>query len=216
MLTEVDACLSFDTAGSVVRAHEIITDYAARSMPQDRALIKLAATWEGICAADILQAKGIDCNLTLLFLLVRAAACADAGVYLISPFVGRITDWHWKADSVDGYASDVDPGVRSVRRIFDYYNSSGIGTIVMGASFRNVAQIKALAGYDRLTIAPALLCELSQDTSELPHALRQEQVVEMEVREVGEARFRGEIKVDAMATENLAEGLRNFDADHRG
>ena len=150
--TEVDPCLSFDCNASVRRARDIIADYGERGVSADRVLIKLAATWEGIRAAEILQREGIDCNLTLLFSMPQAIACADAGVFLISPFVGRITDWYKKADGKTTYAPDEDPGVRSVRTIYNYYKANGIRTIVMGASFRNLDQIKALAGCDRLTI----------------------------------------------------------------
>jgi transaldolase len=144
--TEVDACLSFDTEASVARGRAIIAEYAKRGIGKEKVLIKLASTWEGIRAAQILQDEGIDCNLTLLFSLAQAVACADAGAFLISPFVGRITDWYKKAEGKDGYAPDEDPGVLSVRRIYDYYKSNGIKTVVMGASFRSAAQIKALGG----------------------------------------------------------------------
>lgn len=214
--TEVDACLSFDTAASVKRAREIIADYAQRGIDSERVLIKLASTWEGIRAAEILQAEGIDCNLTLLFSLAQAVACADAGVFLISPFVGRITDWYKAAEGRDAYPPEEDPGVLSVRRIYDYYKSHGIETVVMAASFRTTAQIKALAGCDRLTIAPKLLEELNQDESEVYRVLDQTWSNACERMYVAEARFRWLLNSDAMATEKLAEGIRNFDADsHR-
>ncbi|WP_418594768.1 transaldolase [Ponticoccus sp. (in: a-proteobacteria)] len=213
--TEVDARLSFDTEASVARARAIIADYKARGIEKDRILIKLASTWEGIRAAEILQKDGIDCNLTLLFSMAQAVACADAGAYLISPFVGRITDWYKKAEGVDSYAPDEDPGVKSVRRIYDYYKSNGIGTVVMGASFRNIDQIKALAGCDNLTISPKLLDELAKDTGDLPRVLSPEKASGAPKVEMDEATFRWEMNADAMATEKLAEGIRNFDADHK-
>jgi len=213
--TEVDACLSFDTQASVDRAHEIIADYAARGIGKERILIKLASTWEGIRAAEILQREGIDCNLTLLFSMAQAVACADAGAFLISPFVGRITDWYKKAEGRDSYAPDEDPGVKSVRKIYDYYKSNGIDTVVMGASFRNTDQIKALAGCDNLTIAPKLLDEMSNDPSDLPRVLSPESASGVAPVEMSEATFRWEMNADAMATEKLAEGIRNFDADHK-
>ncbi|MBS1301143.1 transaldolase [Loktanella sp. SALINAS62] len=213
--TEVDARLSFDTEKSVARAREIIAEYEKRGVGKEKVLIKLASTWEGIRAAEILQKDGIDCNLTLLFSMAQAVACADAGAFLISPFVGRITDWHKKAEGRDSYAPDEDPGVKSVRRIYDYYKSNGIDTIVMGASFRNTDQIKALAGCDNLTISPALLDEMKQDTSTLTRALSPESAVQMDRIEMDEATFRWELNGDPMAAEKLAEGIRNFDADHQ-
>ena len=213
--TEVDACLSFDTQASVARARAIIADYAERGIGRERVLIKLASTWEGIRAAEILQSEGIDCNLTLLFSMAQAVACADAGAFLISPFVGRITDWYKKAEGRDGYAPDEDPGVQSVRAIYDYYKSNGIGTVVMGASFRNVGQIKALAGCDNLTIAPKLLDELDKDPAELPRILAPDRASGVAPFKMDEATFRWEMNADAMATEKLAEGIRNFDADHK-
>lgn len=212
--TEVDACLSFDTAASVERARAIIRDYEERGVGKDRILIKLASTWEGIRAAEILQGEGIDCNLTLLFSMAQAVACADAGAFLISPFVGRITDWYKKAEGRDGYAPDEDPGVQSVRSIYDYYKSNGIKTVVMGASFRNVDQIKALAGCDNLTISPKLLDELGKETAELPRVLSADSATGVEPMQMGEADFRWMMNEDAMATEKLAEGIRNFNADH--
>lgn len=213
--TEVDARLSFDTQASVTRARAIIADYAARGTGKDRILIKLASTWEGIRAAEILQDEGIDCNLTLLFSMAQAVACADAGAFLISPFVGRITDWFKKAEGVEGYAPDQDPGVKSVRAIYDYYKSNGISTIVMGASFRNTGQIKALAGCDNLTIAPKLLDELDSEDAVLPRALSPDMASGVAAMAMDEATFRWQMNADAMATEKLAEGIRNFDADHK-
>ena len=213
--TEVDAFLSFDVDASVTRARAIIADYAARGVGKDRILIKLAATWEGIRAAEILQSEGIDCNLTLLFSMAQAVACADADVFLISPFVGRITDWYKKAEGRDSYAPDEDPGVKSVRGIYDYYKSNGINTVVMGASFRSTDQIKALAGCDRLTIAPSLLEELENDTSALPRVLSPDNASGVAKIDMDEVTFRWMMNADAMATEKLAEGIRNFDADHQ-
>lgn len=213
--TEVDANLSFDTDASVARARNIIADYAARGIDKDRILIKLASTWEGIRAAEILQKEGIDCNLTLLFSMAQAVACADAKAFLISPFVGRITDWYKKAEGRDSYAPDEDPGVKSVRGIYDYYKSNGIKTVVMGASFRSTAQIKALAGCDNLTIAPKLLDELAADTADLPRVLSPEKATGLAPIAMDEATFRWQMNADPMATEKLAEGIRNFDKDHQ-
>lgn len=213
--TEVDACLSFDTQKSVDRALEIVAEYEKRGISRDRILIKLASTWEGIRAAEILQNQGIDCNLTLLFCQAQAIAAADAGAFLISPFVGRITDWYKKAEGRDSYAPDEDPGVLSVRSIYDYYKSNGITTVVMGASFRNIDQIKALAGCDRLTIAPKLLKELAEDEGQLVRELDPAKATGVEAVEMSEATFRWQLNADAMATEKLAEGIRNFDADHQ-
>lgn len=156
----VDARLSFDTTASVARAREIIADYTKRGVGKDRILIKLASTWEGIRATQILQGESVDCNLTLLFSMVQATASSDACAFLISPFVDWITGWYKKSEGYDGYLAEQDPGVRSVRAIYDYYKSNGISTVVMGASFRNTDQIKALAGCDNLTISPALLNEV--------------------------------------------------------
>lgn len=213
--TEVDANLSFDVDAAAAKARALIAAYEARGVGRDRILIKLASTWEGIRAAEILQGEGIDCNLTLLFSLAQAVACADAGVFLISPFVGRITDWYKKAEGVDSYAPDDDPGVKSVRSIYDYYKSNGIDTVVMGASFRNTDQIKALAGCDRLTISPALLEELAADETDLPRQLSADSTTGVAPIEMDENSFRWRMNEDAMATEKLAEGIRNFDADHR-
>jgi transaldolase len=213
--TEVDACLSFDTDASVARGHDIIDEYARRGVDKGQVLIKLAATWEGIRAAEILQAKGIDCNLTLLFSMAQAVACADANAFLISPFVGRITDWYKKAEGRDHYAPDEDPGVKSVRAIYDYYKSNGIKTVVMGASFRSSDQIKALAGCDNLTIAPALLDEMGKDPATLTRVLSPENASGAAKITLDEAAFRWAMNADAMATEKLAEGIRNFDADHQ-
>lgn len=213
--TEVDACLSFDTNASVKRARAIVADYAERGVGKERILIKLASTWEGIRAAEILQKEGVDCNLTLLFSMAQAVACADAGAFLISPFVGRITDWYKKAEGRDAYLPDEDPGVRSVRQIYDYYKSNEIQTVVMGASFRNTDQIKALAGCDNLTIAPKLLEELALDDGNLIRALSPKQASGSPATTLDEPSFRWQMNANIMATEKLAEGIRNFDADHK-
>ena len=206
---------SFDKDASLARARAIIADYAARGIAKDRILIKLASTWEGIRAAEILQKEGIDCNLTLLFSMAQAVACADAGAFLISPFVGRITDWYKKAEGRDSYAPDEDPGVKSVRGIYDYYKSNGIKTVVMGASFRNTDQIKALAGCDNLTISPKLLDDLGNDMGKLPRVLSPDNASGVARVTMDEASFRWQMNADAMATEKLAEGIRNFDKDHQ-
>lgn len=213
--TEVDSDLSFDTTASVAKARAIIADYAARGIGRERILIKLASTWEGIRAAEILQKEGIDCNLTLLFSLVQAVAAAEAGAFLISPFVGRILDW-FRKNTGQEYTSDTDPGVVSVRRIYAYYKAHGYPTIVMGASFRNLGEIEALAGCDRLTIAPALLDQLAKDNGSLARALvpaQSQNGPKPERISVDEARFRWLLNEDAMATEKLAEGIRGFAAD---
>lgn len=213
--TEVDARLSFDVDASIRRAHAIVEDYDRRGVSKDRILIKLASTWEGIRAAEVLEREGINCNLTLLFAMEQAKACADAGVFLISPFVGRITDWYKKAEGVSDYAPEEDPGVQSVREIYAYYKEHGIETVVMGASFRNIGQIKALAGCDRLTISPDLLAELAGDTSVLPRALSPLESGGQSAVPTTEAAFRWGVNQNAMATEKLAEGIRKFDADHQ-
>ena len=213
--TEVDANLSFDMAASVTKGRALVAAYEARGIGRDRILIKLASTWEGIRAAEVLEGEGINCNLTLLFAQVQAQACADAGVFLISPFVGRITDWYSKAQGRT-FTAEEDPGVLSVRSIFADYKARGIKTVVMGASFRNTGQIKALAGCDRLTIAPNLLEELSADQGAVPVVLDAAKVPAVAPRaRITEAEFRWHLNADAMATEKLAEGIRNFDADHK-
>ncbi|MGV6871279.1 transaldolase [Pseudochelatococcus sp. B33] len=213
--TEVDADLSFDTGATVAKARAIIADYADRGIGPERILIKIAATWEGIRAAEILQKEGIDTNLTLLFSLAQAAACADAGVFLISPFVGRILDWHVK-NGGGPYTGDSDPGVFSVCTIYAYYKRHGIGTVVMGASFRNAGQIEALAGCDRLTISPAFIDELSAGEGELPRRLSPGNIANAPERlHLDEAAFRFALNEDAMATEKLSEGIRAFVKDLR-
>ena len=210
--TEVDADLSFDTEGSIAKAHQIIKAYEERGISRDRILIKLASTWEGIRAAERLQKDGIDCNLTLLFSKAQAIACADAGVFLISPFVGRILDWHAKSTGKT-YTAEEDPGVVSVRSIYNYYKANGIKTIVMGASFRNAGEIEALAGCDRLTISPALLDELAKDNGPLPRRLSPDESEPDAPVTMDEKTFRWMMNEDAMATEKLAEGIRQFAKD---
>lgn len=210
--TEVDADLSFDTAASVARAEQIIADYQSFGIGREQILVKLASTWEGIRAAEILQKKGIDCNLTLLFSKAQAVACADAGVFLISPFVGRIYDWYVKATG-ETYTPENDPGVKSVRDIYSYYKSQGIQTVVMGASFRSTGQILALAGCDRLTISPALLKELDAESGEVERKLSPETIEPQAHIDMDENRFRWEMNEDAMATEMLSGGIRAFAKD---
>ena len=212
--TEVDARLSFDCDASIARARKLIGLYEDAGIARDRILIKLASTWEGIRAAEQLEKSGINCNLTLLFGFAQAQACADAGAYLISPFVGRILDWYKaNTDLVIAQPQD-DPGVQSVARIYNYYKQHGYQTVVMGASFRNTGEIEALAGCDRLTISPALMEELSNDNADLPRQLSPDQATSSEPkRSPAEAEFRYELNDDAMATEKLAEGIRNFVTD---
>jgi len=210
--TEVDADLSFDTEASIAKARSIIAAYKERGIERDRILIKLASTWEGIRAAEVLQTEGIDCNLTLLFSQAQAIACAEAKVFLISPFVGRILDWFKKSTGQD-YTPETDPGVLSVRQIYNYYKANGIPTIVMGASFRNAGEIEALAGCDRLTISPALLDELDKDTGKLERKLLPETFKAEPLQSLNEKQFRWMLNEDAMATEKLSEGIRAFAKD---
>jgi transaldolase len=217
--TEVDARLSFDTKGSIDKAHELIQLYEAAGIGRERVLIKLASTWEGVRAAEVLQKEGIKCNMTLLFSLAQAAACADAGAQLISPFVGRIYDWYKKSlgsdwdDVKNGGAND--PGVQSVRRIYAYYKKFGYATEVMGASFRTTSQIIELAGCDLLTISPDLLQKLQDSTEKVERKLSPEAVRDVSIERVAvdEPSFRFQLNDDAMATEKLAEGIRAFAAD---
>lgn len=245
--TEVDACLSFDTAATVARARRIVALYTEAGVAPSRVLVKLASTWEGIQAAKVLEAgawgfaralpsaapaltplsplplphpaEGIPCNLTLLFSFAQAAAAAEAGATLISPFVGRITDWHKKARGVTEIPVEDDPGVLSVRAIWAYYKRHGITTIVMGASFRSTAQVVALAGCDRLTIAPNLIEKLAAGAEPVPAILTPAFAAAAAVPaarvELSEAAFRWELNADAMATEKLAEGIRGFSNDLR-
>jgi len=213
--TEVDARLSFDTEATVARAEQIIGMYEDAGISRERVLIKIASTWEGIAAASELERRGIHCNLTLLFSFAQAVACADAGVTLISPFVGRILDWYKQKEGVDGYPAVEDPGVVSVTRIYNYYKRNGIDTVVMGASFRNVEEILQLAGCDLLTISPDLMSALEQAEGDLPRKLSVEtarQTGEAAI-EMDERSFRWLMNEDAMATEKLAEGIRNFTRD---
>jgi transaldolase len=213
--TEVDAALSFDTEGTIARAHEIIAAYEAAGVPRTRILIKIASTWEGIRAAARLEREGIHCNLTLLFGFGQAVACAEAGVTLISPFVGRIYDWHKAARKVADIPADEDPGVVSVTRIYHYYKKFGYPTQVMGASFRKTDQIVRLAGCDLLTISPELLAKLEAAEGELPVALTVEaaKAAGADTVTLDERAFRWLLNEDAMATEKLAEGIRRFHAD---
>ena len=219
--TEVDARLSFDAAATVARARRLISLYEAAGIARERVLIKIAATWEGIQAARALEHEGIRCNLTLLFSLTQAVACGDAGVTLISPFVGRIYDWHKKAAGAQwdeaANAGGADPGVRSVTEIYTYYKHFGIGTEVMGASFRSVGQVLALAGCDLLTIAPELLAQLqASDEAVTPQLeVSAARAVTVRARTYNEASFRWAMNDDAMACDKLAEGIRAFAADSR-
>ncbi|MDX1697311.1 MAG: transaldolase [Thiohalobacterales bacterium] len=213
--TEVDARLSFDTEGTIARAMQLMGLYDAAGISRERVLIKIASTWEGIRAAEVLEREGIHCNLTLMFGFPQAVACADAGVTLISPFVGRITDWYKQAEGVEGYPAERDPGVHSVTRIYNYYKRHGYETTVMGASFRNSGQILQLAGCDLLTIAPHLMRELDQLTGEVPRRLDPQAAIQAGEDRVqsGEEQFRWAMNEDAMATEKLAEGIRGFAVD---
>lgn len=212
--TEVDARLSFDAQASIDRARRLINMYADAGIGRERVLIKLASTWEGVEAARVLEAEGINCNLTLLFCDVQAVAAAKAGAFLISPFVGRILDWYKKAEGVEGYASDEDPGVKSVRNIYRLFKARGYDTIVMGASFRNAGEIEALAGCDRLTIGPNFLEELDADSGELPRKLSPDDGGDfVDCDFTSEADFRLQLNASPMATEKLAEGIRGFVAD---
>ncbi len=212
--TEVDARLSFDSEATKDKARRLIGMYEDAGIGRERILIKTASTWEGIQAAAELEKEGINCNLTLLFGFSQAAACADAGVFLISPFVGRILDWYKaNTDLVISTPQD-DPGVQSVARIYNYYKQHGYETVVMGASFRNTGEIEALAGCDRLTISPALLEELAADTDSLPKQLDAAGASSDTAKfSPSESSFRYDLNADAMATEKLAEGIRNFVAD---
>lgn len=209
--TEVDARLSFDTEAMVQRGERLIGLYEQAGVSRDRVLIKLASTWEGIRAAEQLEKSGIQTNLTLLFSFTQAVACAEAGVFLISPFVGRIYDWYKKSEGRD-YVGDEDPGVQSVSRIYDYYKAHGYKTVVMGASFRNAGQIEALAGCDRLTISPELLSQLAQEEGTLERKLSPGRASETRIS-MDERSFRWGLNEDPMATEKLAEGIRQFARD---
>lgn len=212
--TETDARLSFDTDGTIAKAHHLIALYEAAGVKRERVLIKIASTWEGIRAAEVLEKEGIRCNMTLLFSLPQAIACAEAGAQLISPFVGRIYDWYKKASGIDYTGAD-DPGVQSVQRIYSYYKKFGYATEVMGASFRNTSQILELAGCDLLTISPELLQKLAETEGTVERKLSPDQASATELRKISldEKAFRLALNEDAMATEKLAEGIRLFCAD---
>ena len=211
--TEVDARLSYDTQATVEKARKLIALYNAAGISNDRILIKIASTWQGIRAAEILEKEGIHCNLTLLFSEAQARACAEAGVYLISPFVGRILDWYKANTDKKEYAPAEDPGVISVTKIYNYYKEYGYKTVVMGASFRNVGEIIELAGCDRLTIAPALLKELQENTTPLVRKLEYKGEVKAKPQPLTEAEFYWQHNSDAMAVEKLADGIRKFAVD---
>ncbi len=212
--TEVDARLSFDREGTIARARKLIDLYEQAGIERNRILIKIASTWEGIRAAEILEQEQINCNLTLLFGFSQAVACAEAGVFLISPFVGRILDWYKKNEGGD-YSAETDPGVLSVTRIYRYYKKFGYKTVIMGASFRNTGEIEQLAGCDRLTIGPNFLEDLSNDQAPLSRKLYPDmsQQDDLERLQLDEKTFRLLLNDDAMATDKLAEGIRNFSAD---
>ena len=213
--TEVDARLSFDKEASIAKARDLIALYEEAGISRERVLIKLAATWEGIKAAEVLEKEGIHCNLTLIFSLVQAVACAEAGVRLVSPFVGRIYDWHLKDKGVETIAPAKDPGVLSVKKIYNYYKKFDYPTQIMGASFRNIVQITELAGCDLLTISPTLLKELEETSDTLDRKLTPEAAKESKLQKISvdEKTFRWMLNEDAMATEKLAEGIRNFTKD---
>ncbi|MGL4723034.1 MAG: transaldolase [Scandinavium sp.] len=213
--TEVDARLSFDKEKSIAKAHHLVELYAAQGIDKSRILIKLASTWEGIRAAEVLEKEGIHCNLTLLFSFAQARACAEAGVFLISPFVGRIYDWYQQREPMDPYVVDEDPGVKSVRNIYDYFKQHRYETVVMGASFRRTEQILALAGCDRLTIAPALLKELQDNEAPVTRKLIPASQFFHRPAPLTEAEFRWEHNQDPMAVDKLAEGIRLFAVDQR-
>lgn len=213
--TEVDARLSFDTEASIAKAHELIKLYEANGISRERVLIKVASTWEGINAAEKLEKEGIHCNLTLLFSFAQAVRCAEAKVTLISPFVGRILDWYKKDRGVSDIPADEDPGVKSVKEIYNYYKKFGYNTTVMGASFRNIGEIIELVGCDALTISPSLLKELENTEAVLEKKLDagKSKLLEIQAVSMNEKNFRWLMNEDAMATEKLAEGIRNFTKD---
>jgi transaldolase len=212
--TEVDARLSFDPNATVEKARDIINLYEENKISRDRILVKIAATWEGICAAKVLEKEGIHCNLTLLFSKVQAVACAESNVTLISPFVGRILDWYKEKTNLD-YAQNDDPGVQSVVEIFNYYKHFGHKTEIMGASFRNIGEIMALSGCDLLTISPALLKQLNESFQKVEKVLSVDESKKLQMKKLSydEKTFRYELNQDAMATEKLAEGIRIFSSD---
>jgi transaldolase len=211
--TEVDSRLSFDRQASIEKAHKLIAMYNEAGISNDRILIKLASTWEGIKAAEELEKEGINCNLTLLFSFAQAQACAEADIYLISPFVGRILDWYKKDTGRTDYPANEDPGVVSVTSIYNFYKTNGYKTVVMGASFRNVGEILALAGCDRLTISPGLMDELESSNETIIQQLNNVQPTSTPASKLTEEQFRWLMNEDAMATEKLSEGIRNFTID---
>jgi transaldolase len=211
--TEVDARLSFNTQATITKAKNIIALYEQNGISKDRVLIKIASTWEGIQAAKTLEQEGIQCNLTLLFSFAQAVAAAEAGAFLISPFVGRILDWYKKSTGKESYPAEEDPGVLSVTQIYNYYKACGYQTIVMGASFRNIEEIEQLAGCDRLTISPDLLEQLANDDASLDRKLSPSNIDTQDRLELCESDFRWQLNDDAMATEKLAEGIRKFAED---
>ncbi|ECM9314138.1 transaldolase A, partial [Salmonella enterica subsp. enterica serovar Typhi] len=213
--TEVDARLSFDKEKSIEKARHLVDLYQQQDVDKSRILIKLAATWEGIRAAEQLEKEGINCNLTLLFSFAQARACAEAGVYLISPFVGRIYDWYQARSPLEPYVVEEDPGVKSVRNIYDYFKQHRYETIVMGASFRRTEQILALTGCDRLTISPNLLKELKEKEEPVIRKLVPSSQMFHRPTPMTEAEFRWEHNQDAMAVEKLSEGIRLFAVDQR-
>lgn len=215
--TEVDAKLSFDKQGSISQGKQLIELYEKAGIPRERILIKLASTWEGILAAKELEKQGIHCNMTLLFDLYQAIACADAKVTLISPFVGRISDWYKQKEKIDSYAADNDPGVKSVVQIYNYYKKYGYKTEIMGASFRNIDQILALSGCDLLTISPSLLQSLTESTQQFTKKLDPLSAQKFPLQKItlDEPTFRWKLNENAMATEKLAEGIRTFAADSK-
>jgi transaldolase len=213
--TEVDARLSFDTEATIAKARKLIELYKEKGIDKSRILVKIAATWEGIKAAEVLEKEGITCNLTLIFSIAQAIACAEVGVTLISPFVGRIMDWHKASSGVSGFKPEEDPGVISVTSIYNYYKKYGHDTMVMGASFRNTDQILQLAGCDRLTISPELLDQLSESQVKVTKYLDADAAASMDIAKIDmdERAFRWMMNEDQMATEKLSEGIRNFSKD---
>ncbi|EGU43171.1 transaldolase B [Vibrio ichthyoenteri ATCC 700023] len=212
--TEVDARLSFDKESSLVKARKLIAMYQEAGVGKERILIKLASTWEGIRAAEVLEKEGINCNLTLLFNFAQAKACAEAGVFLISPFVGRILDWFKTNTDKKEYLPHEDPGVVSVSQIYNYYKDHGYNTVVMGASFRNAEEVLALTGCDRLTIGPAILDQLAAQEGEIEQTLfAVRDTIQAAPTAMTEVEFRWEMNQDPMATEKLSEGIRNFAVD---
>lgn len=213
--TEVDARLSFDTMATIEKAHQLLELYQAQGSDISRVLIKIAATWEGIQAARVLEQQGVRCNLTLIFSFAQARACAEAGSYLISPFVGRILDWYKKQQPQQDFSGEQDPGVQFVRRVYQYFKTHRYPTIVMGASFRNSEEIRQLAGCDRLTISPALLQELADSTGPVPRRLHADVPAAAAPTTLTEAQFRWQMLEDQMASDKLQEGIRQFAADQQ-